>query len=243
MGLAKSPIKTGKIRTGKTPSKSQYQDYGSYMSYLTWRVRTRTADFAIINLLNMFLKRVLALITIVFSSSLFIPQIALASCAPPVSLAEYKEQAAIVVLGRVEKVNDKAAIVVVERYFKGHGGLSQIQVTGKESDGAVTSVDFSIEEGKRYLLFLQKLSGSSTLKTNACMGNKEITDDLSAEDRAMLGKGYSPNGSTQELSKTESDKQTAESVNMNVLLPIVGGAFGLGVVVFALNKHKRKSSK
>lgn len=191
----------------------------------------------------MFLKRVLVLITIVFSLPLFTPQIALASCAPPVSLAGYKEQAAMVVLGRVEKVNDKAATVVVERYFKGHGGPSQIQVTGKESDGAITSVDFSFEEGKRYLLFLQKLSGSSVLKTNACMGNKEITDDLSAEDRAMLGSGYSPNGSTQELSKIEIDKDTAESINMNVLLLIVGGAFGLGLVVFTLNKHRKKSSK
>lgn len=213
------------------------------MSYLTWRVRIRTADFAIIKLLNMFLKRVLALITIVFSLPLFTPQIALASCAPAVSLVEYKEQADIVVLGQATTVSDTSAIVTVERYFKGHGGPSQIQVTGKESDGAVTTVDFSFEEGKRYLLFLQKLSGSSVLKTNACMGNKEITDDLSAEDRAMLGSGHSPNGSTQEISTTETNKETKASVNMNVLLPIVGGAFGLGLVVFTLNKHKRKSSK
>lgn len=189
----------------------------------------------------MYIKRLFTLITIVFSFLVFSPQTALASCAPPVSLAEYKEQADIVVLGRATNVSDDMTAVSVERYFKGHGGPSQIQVTGKESDGAITSVDFSFEEGKRYLLFL-KTSGSSVLKTNDCMGNKEVTEELSAEDRAVLGSGYSPNGSTHDLSNSETKEEIERTLEMNTLIPIVGGAFILGVVVFALSNRKRKAS-
>ncbi len=176
-----------------------------------------------------------------FSLLSFTPHVAFASCAPAVSLAEYKEQADIVVLGRVTSIADTPAIFNVERYFKGHGGPSQIEVSGQEAPGTVTSVDFAFEEDKKYLLFLKMDSGN--LKTNACMGNKEVTGNLSEEDRAVLGSGYSPNGYTQDLSSSQTSETVEKSVNTNMLLPIIGGALGLGLVAFVLKKRKRKSSR
>lgn len=191
----------------------------------------------------MFLKGFLILITVASSLFVFSPQIVFASCAPPSTLTEYKEQADIVVLGKVTKVSNDSSTVSVERYFKGHGGPSQIQVTGKEDAQAITSVDFSFEEGKRYLLFLQKPSGNSVLKTNSCVGNREVANDLSTEDLSVLGSGYSPNGTTQDLSDSETNEVTEKTANTNLLLPAIGGIAFLGLAIFALNKRKRKSSR
>lgn len=63
-----------------------------------------------------------AFIVALFSFLSFTPHVTFASCAPPVSLVEYKAQADIVVLGRVTNISDSSATVAVERYFKGHGG-------------------------------------------------------------------------------------------------------------------------
>ncbi len=184
------------------------------------------------------LRNVLLILLIVIPSLFsFSPRTAFASCAPPTSLAEYKEQADIVVLGRVASISDTSAIVNMELYFKGHGGPSQIQVSGQESQGAVTSVDFSFEEDKKYLLFLKMDSGN--LKTNACMGNKEVSDALTSEDLAVLGTGYSPSGNTQDLSSSEGSERQPSNPNINFML-VTGGLLILGVVAVSWKKLQKK---
>ncbi len=175
-----------------------------------------------------------------FSFLSFTPHVALASCAPAISFSEYKQQADIIVLGRVSSVSDTSAIVNVERYFKGHDGPSQIQVSGQESPGAVISVDFSFEEDKKYLLFLKMDSGN--LKTNACMGNKEVPDALTSEDLAVLGTGYSPSANTQNLSSSEGSERKSSNPNINFML-VTGGLLVLGVVAVSWKKLQKKRSK
>lgn len=170
----------------------------------------------------------------------FSPSSVLASCAPPVSLAEYQEQADIVVLGRITSVLNTSAIVNVELYFKGHGGPLQIEVSGKESDSAVTSVDFAFEEDKKYLLFLKMSSGN--LKTNACMGNKEVQDTLSEEDLALLGTGDSPNGTVQDLSSSKTNEEAGSSPNRSVIA-VVGALLIVGVVAVSWKKWSKTHSK
>ncbi|HRN96344.1 MAG TPA: hypothetical protein PLD54_02780 [Candidatus Levybacteria bacterium] len=170
----------------------------------------------------------------------FVPHTALASCAPAVSPSEYKEQADIVVLGRVKSISDTSAIINVERYFKGHGGPSQIEVSGQESQGTITSVDFTFEEDKKYLLFLKMDSGN--LKTNACMGNEEVQGALSEEDLAILGTGYSPSGNTQDLSSSEGSERQSSNSNINFML-VTGGLLVLGVVAVSWKKLQKKRSK
>lgn len=176
-----------------------------------------------------------------FSILSFIPHSALASCVPPVSIANYVEQADIVVLGRVTRVLDTSAIVTVERYFKSQGGPLQIEVTGQESSGFVTSVDFTFEEDKKYLLFLQNQS-SNILKTNACMGNREVQDALSAEDLAELGTGESPTGNNQELSAFETDEAVRSISNRNVIA-VVGVLLLFGAVAVSWKKWKKLNAK
>lgn len=167
-------------------------------------------------------------ILIIFSLLPFSPRIAFASCALPVSLAEYKEQADIVVLGKVTNVSNSFATVTVERYFKGRGGRSEIQTTGKESDSAISSVDFSFEKDKKYLLFLK--TSQDILKTNACMGNKEVRDTLTSEDISVLGSGYSPNVTTE--AKNNFPIKT-------IAVTLVVGLTILGVVIFSFKKRKQ----
>ncbi|KXK08042.1 MAG: hypothetical protein UZ21_OP11001000851 [Microgenomates bacterium OLB22] len=179
----------------------------------------------------------LAFLIVILSLLSFSPSHVLASCAPAVSLAEYKDQADIVVLGQVTSISDTSAIVNVELYFKGHGGPSQIEVTGQESKGAVTSVDFTFEENRKYLLFLKMDSGN--LKTNACMGNKEVSDALTSEDLAVLGTGYSPSGNTQDLSSSEGSERQPSNPNINFML-VTGGLLILGVVAVSWKKLQKK---
>jgi hypothetical protein len=187
------------------------------------------------------LKNVLLTFLIVILSLLsFSPSSVLASCAPAASLAEYEEQADIVVLGKVTSVSDTTAVINVERYFKGHGGPSQIEVSGQESPGTITSVDFAFEKDKKYLLFLKMESGN--LKTNTCMGNKEVSDALTSEDLAVLGTGYSPSGNTQDLSSSEGSERQSSDSNINFML-VTGGLLVLGAVAISWKKLQKKRSK
>ncbi len=120
------------------------------------------------------------------------PPAALASCAPPVSLEEYRDRADLVVLGTVQGAAGRHVNVAVERYFKGQGP-QLIRVTGRQSDDprAVTSVDFEFQDGSRYLLFLRK-SATQELRTDACAGNRPVGSQLTAEEAGVLGDGSAP---------------------------------------------------
>lgn len=128
---------------------------------------------------------------------------AYASCAGPFTLEEYRDMADLVVLGKAADADDPAR-VNVEKYFKG-SGPREIKVSGRAGpapglwggagDGRsiTSSIDFSFEEGKRYLLFLQNESGG-IYKTNQCKGNRIVENDLSSEEQGVLGSGQEPLG-------------------------------------------------
>ncbi|MDX1535362.1 MAG: hypothetical protein R3346_01190 [Candidatus Spechtbacterales bacterium] len=78
----------------------------------------------------------------------------------------------------------------VDKYFKGDGPAI-IKVTGKQDKNAETSIDFNIEEGARYLLFLNG-NTEEELKTNSCSGSKEVHEPLSNKELFVLGTGKAP---------------------------------------------------
>jgi hypothetical protein len=118
-------------------------------------------------------------------------QNAWASCIEPLTLTEYKNQADFVVIGTASGQISNYHNFSVERYYKGTGPAT-IKVTGRASDtAAATSVDFDIEFGKKYLLFLEgPISG--VLKTNSCSGSREIAGFLGTEEANALGVGTTP---------------------------------------------------
>ena len=128
---------------------------------------------------------------------LFQPQVVHASCANPLTLTEYRKQADIVVAGTATIVVDNDAFISVDQYYKGHGP-DTIRVTGKVSDTGQSSIEYRFEEGQKYLLFMQ-FGDTDQLHTTMCMGNKLLAaGDLSAEDKAALGRSklsLTPTGS------------------------------------------------
>lgn len=151
--------------------------------------------------------KIFLLLICVFSFFIYSSKEVFASCKAPVPLSEYKEWADIIVLGKVTSYDGLIANVSVDKYFKGHGGPSQIKVTGKLSPDTnqISSVDFEMYEGKKYLLFL-RTGVLDVLKTNNCDGNKEVLDNLSEEDLKVLGTGYSPSGNTQDVNYSDLNK-------------------------------------
>lgn len=121
---------------------------------------------------------------------LLLPGNVLASCAGPMSLQEYKERADVIVVGKVTERNDEGhASLVVDKYYKGHGP-NTISFTGRENFIDVTSIDFKPEVGKTYLLFLSLINGG--LKTNACDGNKVLTNGLLPVEEKVLEESQLP---------------------------------------------------
>ena len=120
-----------------------------------------------------------------------VPLTASASCVAS-SLEEQKERADIILIGTVSKILDGRVNISVEKYFKGRW-INAVTVTGRAAleSGAITSVDFEMVQGNRYLLFL-KGNPPELLTTNACSGSREIDGNPSAEETKVLGAGYVP---------------------------------------------------
>ncbi|MBI2011232.1 hypothetical protein HYS91_00540 [Candidatus Daviesbacteria bacterium] len=157
------------------------------------------------------MKKLVTILLISFFLTFFAPT-AFASCAGPFSLNEYKNMADVVVVGKVTSINNSFANFEVEKYLKSQGE-KEIKITGQESKEAITSVDFTFEEDKKYLLFL-KQSTEGILKTNSCMGNRELNNE---EEVKSLGEG----------SRT------------NLILVAALGGLGLGLFVLYLLKRKK----
>lgn len=114
-----------------------------------------------------------------------------ASCMGPLTMEQYRDSADFVVLGQASASSGTYSTFAVEKYYKGTGPAA-LKVTGRASDtGAVTSVDFDIATGKKYLLFLEG-DVSSVLKTNSCSGSREVAGFLGAEEVNALGEGKTP---------------------------------------------------
>lgn len=118
-------------------------------------------------------------------------QTVFASCIGPLNLSDYKNMADAVVFGEVISTENGTATIKVEKYYKGEVRSPEIQVIGRQSEEAVTSVDFEFEEGKRYLLFLESET-PDLFKTNSCMGNREAEESSSLEQLKDLGQGHTP---------------------------------------------------
>lgn len=114
----------------------------------------------------------------------------LASCAPPVGSAENANRADIVVAGTVTEITSSYAHFFVDTYYKGQG-LDTLKVSGRASPNSVTSVDFDLEKGASYLLYLQG-NPKDVLQTNACSGSRKLNGDLSQEEKTALGQGATP---------------------------------------------------
>lgn len=174
-------------------------------------------------------KLTIILILLSLLISLVIPSSATASCVA-LSLAEQKEFADIIVLGRVDNVRKESADVLVEKYFKGHGGPQQLQVTGQEFPGTITSVDFPLKAGKTYLLYL-KASSDNIHTTDQCMGSREVTQDLTDEEVAVLGVGESPNGITNSPVNEVTSSPEKSATKTNTLIVLVGLLALLGIPI------------
>lgn len=165
-----------------------------------------------------------------------------AQCIGIIPLDYQIERADVVVMGRAENVDSSYTTIVVERYYKGHGGPSKIRVTGRESPGAnwITSSDFGFEQGKKYLLFL-KNHYSGVLRTTLCTGNKIIDGSLNSEDIAVLGSGYSPT-SSENLKISSKLEWLVNNSWMPYASVGLGGTAVLGALFFVLKKSKHKKT-
>jgi len=182
-------------------------------------------------------KLVIAILLTIYSLFQFATNDVSASCIMS-SLPYQKENADIIVLGKVGNISSVYTTIQVERYYKGQGGPSQINVTGRESTDAsvVTSIDFQFEQGKKYLLFL-KNDSSGVLRTNDCMGNKEINDSLNSEDIAVLGPGNPPTSSERFNTPPKQEGIFANNTMQYIILGI-GGIAILGTLFFVYKKSK-----
>lgn len=138
-----------------------------------------------------FIKKILPISLVAVVLFGFSVQNSMASCAVS-SLQEHYDRADLVVRGTAIELNDpwigeEHYSFSVDTFFKGEGP-SRLKITGDQSSKGMTSVDFKIEEGKRYLLFL-KGDADGLLRTDACSGNKEMQGPLSDEEIKVLGKG------------------------------------------------------
>jgi len=109
----------------------------------------------------------------------------------------------------------------VDYYYKGTGP-GTIAVRGRELDSSITSVDYELENGKTYLLFLRKVDDIS-YKTNACAGNRRADTANSAlftsEEALVLGSGTPPDSSK--------DNALISENNWGWLIAIVGYGYVL----------------
>lgn len=169
------------------------------------------------------------IVLLLFVFSFTFPRPIYASCIGPLSVNEYKEDADVVVIGTVNGLQNGTANFLVEKYFKG-SGEKEIKVSGSESSvkGVVTSVDYTFSDGERYLLFLNQ-TDSDVLKTNLCMGNRIIENELSSEEIDALGTGISP-----EL------LPPLVSQDKNTLLIVSFFIVSSGALLFFLNRLKKK---
>lgn len=127
-----------------------------------------------------------------------LPTRVFASCAGPFNLEEHFDMADAVVTGTVKgDFFGSYMKFQVDRYYKGIGPAT-IAVRGTESNTDITSVDYEIQTGQSYLLFLKKVDDLS-YKTNICAGNKALergsTTTFTAEEAAVLGSGSAPDTS------------------------------------------------
>lgn len=127
---------------------------------------------------------------------------ALASCAPPVSVAEYAQRADAVVHGRVIGLEGGAPLgppgriarFQLDRVLKGSVAGSIVVLLGPEVDSApgtvgATSVDYNVTAGTDHTLYLRAGSGGRYV-TDACSGSHSGAP--SPEEVSFFGAGSAP---------------------------------------------------
>ncbi|HYE22101.1 MAG TPA: hypothetical protein VD998_00755 [Verrucomicrobiae bacterium] len=154
-----------------------------------------------------------------------------ASCAGPFDIQDYRNMADTVAAGTIDGIFfDSYLKFQVERYYKGTGPET-IAVRGRELGPDIfSSVDYELENGKTYLLFLKKIDGVS-YRTNACAGNRKADTSNTAlftrEEALILGVGTAP-----DLSK---DNALIAKNKWGWLIAIVGYGYVLpALLVLAL---------
>ena len=183
------------------------------------------------------------LLILALALALIYPKNASASCAEPLTIAEYKAQADVVLVG-VATSGGLFSEISVEDVYKGNVSL-KISVSGAEGpEGAVTSVDFSFVEGSRYLLFLNE-SEDGIYRTNICNGNKAIGDEgLLDEDLVALQAGSSVPSLDNEQKDIVADEvvdtQTLQSTDSGSSLFIIVGLLLMGLLVYWVFSRKNK---
>lgn len=165
---------------------------------------------------------------------LFSPQ-ALAMCVDRGSLKEYRQAADIVVVGTASIVVDNDGFISVDEYIKGHGP-DTVRVTGRAAKDSISSIDFQLQEGKKYLLFLN-FAGSDQLRTDACAGNKELgTEGLSAADRSALGKSKITQVVREKLKTGNHYVITTQAM----VLMVTSGSIIFGLLLMSILKERKK---
>jgi hypothetical protein len=164
-----------------------------------------------------------------------------AMCVKLDSFQAYRKQADIVLSGTATIVVGKDGFVSVDEYFKGHGPQT-VRVTGLATDSGISSEDFQLEEGQKYLLFLKIIGGGSDqLRTNSCMGNKLVSaTGLSPSDRQALGKSKISMTPTPSEAFHTMYKMTPVSL---FVMFFSGGAIFLLLLLSIVNEKKRKRTK
>jgi hypothetical protein len=156
------------------------------------------------------MKKLLLILGLTFT---FTTNTAYASCAGPFTTQDYIGMADVVVIGTAESRSGSYINFHVDRYYKG-SGEEKIKVTGQESPGSLTSVDFDFETGKDYLLFLRNTDGGN-FKTTQCAGNQILASSQSIP--AELGSGSAPDTN----SSNENLGWFAAIVGYGYILPIL----------------------
>ena len=144
----------------------------------------------------------------------FTPELARASCAAE-PLSTVQARADVIVLGQVTQTTEQDARFVVHAYIKGRGP-HELNVTGRNSPDPRmhTSVDFIVEPGQRYLLFLTG-SPLGLLRTDACAGNREGATALTPEELTVLGQGVPPDPAIADPTRMPATEQPRPAPALN----------------------------
>jgi hypothetical protein len=183
------------------------------------------------------MRLIVSIFFILFSVSqlLFVTPSVYASCLAQ-TVTEHADNADIIVTGTVSTVSNSAATVLVDRYYKGHGGPGTLVF---ERGPEITSIDIFLEEEKKYLLYVR--IENNTYRTDLCMGSREVTDGLSEDEIAVLGEGreFVPSS----LPGNNPPKEPPPTVkNINLFL-IAVMSFGAAAVLVYFYRYPRKKKK
>jgi hypothetical protein len=140
--------------------------------------------------------RLLAVLLIAIVLTLARATPSVASCAPPVPLADQAARAVAVIHGTVAAVGGGTLTLRVDRVFKGEAATPTRVYVGPARGVGATSVDYTVASGSDQMLYLIR-GTDGELETNACIGSH--SGPPTGDELAYFGVGTAPTAGSPEI--------------------------------------------